>query len=110
MEYNRKVDDALPIEEILQPNPELRAMLERFDPKKVKLWLLTNGYKTHGERVTKRIGVRDLFEGMTFCDYAALPFISKPNPEMYQKAMQEAGIDRVEDCYFVGTFATSLVK
>jgi hypothetical protein len=49
------------------------------------------------------LGIDDLFEGLTFCDYAEMPLVCKPHPDMYRKAMKHAGVERVEDCYFVGT-------
>ncbi|KAL6795169.1 pyrimidine 5-nucleotidase [Trichoderma sp. SZMC 28012] len=101
LEYNTKVDDALPLEGIIKPNPELRQLLEDIDRSKVRVWLLTNAYVTHGKRVVKLLGIDDLFEGLTFCDYAEMPLVCKPHPDMYRKAMKHAGVERVEDCYFV---------
>ncbi|KAI1876803.1 uncharacterized protein JN550_000875 [Neoarthrinium moseri] len=101
LEYNAKVDDALPLENIIKPNPQLRKMLEDIDTTKVRLWLLTNAYITHGKRVVKLLGIDDLFEGLTFCDYSKIPIICKPHQDMYAKAMKEAGVERPEDCYFV---------
>ena len=101
LEYNRKVDDALPLEDIIKPDPKLRKLLEDIDRSKVKLWLFTNAYKTHGERVVRLLEVKDLFEGMTYCDYGAPPLLCKPAPAMYAKAMREAGAQDVKTCYFV---------
>lgn len=102
LEYNREVDDALPLDGLITPNPKLRELLEDIDTSKVKLWLFTNAYITHGQRVVKLLGIEDLFEGITFCDYRKLPFICKPHPQMYDKAEREAGARSSEDCYFVG--------
>jgi pyrimidine and pyridine-specific 5'-nucleotidase len=102
LEYNRQVDDALPLQDIIHPDPELRKLLQDIDTSKIKPWLLTNAYVTHGKRVVSLLGVEDLFEGMTFCDYGNLPIICKPYTEMYQKAMREAGVKEMKDCYFVG--------
>jgi len=66
------------------------------------MWLFTNAYVTHGKRVVKLLGIDDLFEGMTYCDYGAAPFACKPHPEMYDKAMKQAGIKENGKCYFVG--------
>lgn len=57
MEFNREVDDALPLDEILSPDLELRAMLEAFDRTKVKLWLFTNAHVTHGKRVVRLLDI-----------------------------------------------------
>ncbi|KAL8774335.1 MAG: hypothetical protein Q9209_001086 [Squamulea sp. 1 TL-2023] len=101
LEYNREVDDALPLDGLITPNPELRELLEDLNTSKVKPWLFTNAYVTHGLRVVKLLGVDDLFEGITFCDYSKLPFICKPHPEMYDKAEREAGAVSSQSCYFV---------
>ncbi|KAI1386183.1 pyrimidine 5-nucleotidase [Hypoxylon trugodes] len=101
LDYNAKVDDALPLEGIIKPNPQLRKLLEDIDASKVKLWLLTNAYVTHGRRVVRLLGIDDLFEGLTYCDYSEIPIICKPHKDMFAKAMKEAGVERSEDCYFV---------
>ncbi|GCB17151.1 suppressor of disruption of TFIIS [Aspergillus awamori] len=103
MEYNAKVDDALPLENMIQPDPELRALLEDIDRAKVRLWLLTNAYKTHGERVVKLLRVDDLFEGLTYCNYAEILLICKPHIDMFRKAMRESGVQKNVKCYFVAT-------
>jgi len=102
MEYNRRVDDALPLDKVIHPDSQLRKLLMDIDKSKVKMWLFTNAYLTHGERVVKLLGVEDLFDGITFCDYTAEKMICKPYPEMFAKAMKEAGVEDVKDCYFVG--------
>lgn len=107
LEYNAKVDDALPLQDIIKPNPQLRKLLEDIDKSKVKLWLLTNAYVTHGRRVVKLLGIEDLFEGLSYCDYSRIPLICKPHKDMFAKAMKEAGVQRPEDCYFVGMCFTS---
>lgn len=106
LDFNSKVDDAVPLENILSPNPQLQAFLASFDPKKVKLWLLTNAHVTHGKRVVRLLGVDGFFEGITYCDYAEAEtkgrLLAKPERGMWEKAMSEAGLEKVEDCYFVG--------
>ena len=104
LEYNEKVDDALPLDEIIKPDPKLRQLLQDIDSEKVRLWLFTNAYVNHGKRVTRLLGVDDLFGGMTFCDYAAEKLLCKPAPAMFDKAMREANVTNVDDCYFVGTW------
>ncbi|KAG9238844.1 HAD-like domain-containing protein [Amylocarpus encephaloides] len=101
LEYNRQVDDALPLETIIFPDPELRKLLQDFDTSKVKLWLFTNAYVNHGKKVVKLLDVKDLFEGLTFCDYGSYPIICKPYTEAFQKAMREAGVTDMKACYFV---------
>jgi pyrimidine and pyridine-specific 5'-nucleotidase len=100
--YNAQVDDALPLEDIIKPNPELRAMLQDIDRSRIKPWLFTNAYVNHGKRVVKLLGIADQFEGITYCDYAAKKFLCKPDPRMFEKAMHEADAQDFKDCYFVG--------
>jgi len=105
LDYNAQVDDALPLDDIIRPDPELRALLEDLDRDKVRPWLFTNAYINHGRRVVQLLGIDHLFEGLTYCDYAKVPFVCKPNRVMFEKAMVEAGVEaRPEDCYFVGKF------
>ena len=101
--YNAEVDDALPLEDIIKPNPQLRELLKDIDTSKVTLWLLTNAYVTHAKRVVRLLQIEDIFEGLTYCDYNQRPLICKPQLEMFQKAMRDAGVDHVEECFFVGT-------
>jgi pyrimidine and pyridine-specific 5'-nucleotidase len=102
MEFNRQVDDAVPLDDILKPDPNLRKLLEEFDTSKVKLWLFTNAHITHGKRVVQLLGIEDLFEGLTYCDYSAERLVAKPHKEMFMKAMKNAGAKSVNNCYFVG--------
>ena len=102
LEYNTKVDDALPLEDVIKPNPDIRKLLEDIDTSKVRMWLFTNAYITHGKRVVKLLQIEDLFEGMTYCDYGMERFVCKPHEEMYDKAMKEAGVKSNDNCYFVG--------
>ena len=102
LEFNRDVDDALPLDDILSPDPELRSLLEKFDPKKIKLWLFTNAHITHGMRVVRLLDVESCFEGITYCDYTAETLVPKPRPAMFEKAERESGVTSIEHCYFVG--------
>lgn len=102
LEFNRQVDDALPLDKILKPDPKLRKLLEDIDRNKVKLWLLTNAYVNHGKRVVKLLQVDDLFEGITYCDYGRPPLTCKPSQTMYDKAEKEAGVSSKTQSYFVG--------
>lgn len=102
MEYNSEVDDTLPLDEILKPDPELRKLLLRIDRTKVKkLWLFTNAYINHAKRVVDILGVADLFDGVTFCDYREFPLICKPKRDMFRKAIRESGATDPSKCYFV---------
>ncbi|CAJ0545254.1 Ff.00g087270.m01.CDS01 [Fusarium sp. VM40] len=101
LDYNAKVDDAVPLDGLIKPNPKLRKLLEDIDRSKVRLWLLTNAYINHGKRVVRLLGVDDLFEGLTYCDYSQVPFVCKPHKDMFLKAMKEAGVSAASKCFFV---------
>lgn len=103
--FNREVDDALPLDDILKPDAELRQLLGKFDKTKVKLWLFTNAHVTHGQRVVRLLGIEDFFEGITYCDYNAEKLLCKPRPEMFEKAEREAGVPSADQIYFVGEFS-----
>lgn len=101
LEYNEKVDDALPLDDIIKPDPKLRRLLERIDRSKVKVWLFTNAYITHGRRVVRLLGIEDLFDGITYCDYGAERLMCKPATEMFDKAMRESNASDLTQCYYV---------
>ena len=110
LEYNRKVDDALPLDGLITPDPQLRKLLEDLDRDKVKPWLFTNAHITHGQRVVRLLGIEDMFEGITYCDYTKPSIICKPHSAMFDKAQAEAGVSCPEDCYFVGTPPLNLLS
>ncbi|PWW73154.1 pyrimidine 5-nucleotidase [Tuber magnatum] len=101
LEYNSVVDDALPLDQVLHSDPELRKLISDIDRTKVRLWLFTNAYITHAKRVVKLLGIEDLFDGITYCDYAQENLVCKPQIEMFEKAMREASITDRSRCYFV---------
>ncbi|KAI0977541.1 Haloacid dehalogenase-like hydrolase-domain-containing protein [Xylaria arbuscula] len=101
LEFNARVDDATPLEDVIKPRPELKKLLQDIDRTKVKLWLFTNAYVTHARRVVRLLEIEDMFEGLTFCNYSAAPFLCKPRREMFLKAMEEAGVQDAKDCFFV---------
>ena len=107
MEFNTLVDDALPLDGVITPDPALQNLLEDMDKNKIKLWAFTNAYVTHAKRVLRLLGVEELFEGITYCDYAEWPLVCKPMGEMFEKAEREAGVERGE-CFFVGMKTTEL--
>ncbi|KAK7704958.1 putative suppressor of disruption of TFIIS [Diaporthe eres] len=110
LEYNAKVDDALPLDGVIKPRPELKKLLEDIDRSKVKLWLFTNAYINHAHRVIRLLGIEDMFEGVTYCDYSKVPFVCKPQKDAYVKAMKEAGVEKWEDCFFVDDNYGNCVK
>lgn len=103
LEYNRVVDDALPLDKILTPNLKLRKLLidMKTSGKVERLWLFTNAYKNHALRVIHLLGIGDLFDGVTYCDYAQFPLICKPMEKSFELALQQANVTNPENTYFV---------
>lgn len=101
MSFNKQVDDALPLEDLLEEDAQLQRTLARFDRARVKLWLLTNAHATHARRVVRILGVERYFEGITFCDYASGELVLKPSQKMYAVAERDADVGGVRNCFFV---------
>lgn len=104
LEYNRMVDDSLPLQDILKPDPALRRMLQdlKRSGKVDKLWLFTNAYKNHGVRCVKLLGVADLFDGITYCDYAQRDtLICKPDVRAFERARLQSGLGDYSNAWFV---------
>ncbi|KAJ2483895.1 suppressor of deletion of TFIIS [Coemansia sp. RSA 2131] len=105
VEFDEEVDGSLPLEDIIKPDVELRAMLESI---KTRRWAFTNAGNNHARRVLKCLGIADLFEGITFCDYSEPDFPCKPEREAYDRAMCEAGVDDAQLCYFADDSAQNV--
>ncbi|KAI0884180.1 pyrimidine 5'-nucleotidase [Annulohypoxylon maeteangense] len=101
LQYNSMVDDSIALDSLIKPDPKLRQLLQDIDKSKVRLWLFTNAYVTHARRVVRLLGVDDFFEGVTYCDYARVPLVCKPQAKMFEEAMRAAGVESNTDCYFV---------
>lgn len=76
----------LPLQEYLQPNPNLRKVLLSLPQKR---WIFTNADSAHAARVIKILGVQDCFDGVI--DVNALEFIPKPDTLAYVRALDIAG-------------------
>ncbi|KAJ3869415.1 pyrimidine 5-nucleotidase [Lentinula novae-zelandiae] len=101
LDFDRNCDQALPLEEMISPNPIHRKLLEDIDRSQVRVWALTNAYKVHAERVLRILNLRDLVEGIVYCDYEAKDLTSKPEPAYYRKAMSLASVIDPSKCYFI---------
>lgn len=103
LEYNRVVDDALPLDKILTPNPALRKLLLdlKNSGKVERLWLFTNAYKNHALRVIHLLGLGDIFDGLTYCDYKDFPLTCKPMEKSFEKAFKESRAFNINNTYFV---------
>lgn len=95
MEYNAVVDDSLDLKSVLKYNKKLRELLQHiketndFD----YFWLVTNAYKNHALRVISFLGLGDIFDGLTFCDYASYPILCKPMNDYFYKCFNLTQVD-----------------
>ena len=91
--YNSAVDDAIELKGVLHYNEELRNMLldmkQHFD----YFWLVTNAYRNHALRVISFLGLGDIFDGLTFCDYSQNPIICKPMPQYFLSFLKTTHVD-----------------
>ncbi|ELU37789.1 Hydrolase domain-containing protein [Rhizoctonia solani AG-1 IA] len=99
LDFDAKVDASLPLEELLTPDPTVRRLLEDIDTSKVRIWALTNAYKTVNLLTEAEI-TGDLFEGLVFCDYESKDFACKPERKFYDQALELAQTT-AEKSYFV---------
>lgn len=44
LDFDRQCDGALPLEDMLQPSPLIRKLLQDIDRSKARVWALTNAY------------------------------------------------------------------
>jgi putative hydrolase of the HAD superfamily len=84
----------VPLDNYLQPNPALEAMLKRLPLRKV---IFTNADVPHANRVLNKLGVAEHFERLI--DIRAMEFNNKPDPRAYQVALQLLGA-QAEECVF----------
>jgi len=101
LDFDRKCDGSLPLENMIKPDLALRKLLQDIDRSKARVWALTNAYRSHAERVLRILGVEDQIEGLVFCDYSLLNFACKPEPEFYQNALERAGVSDPSKCFFI---------
>ncbi|EKM59208.1 uncharacterized protein PHACADRAFT_191528 [Phanerochaete carnosa HHB-10118-sp] len=101
LDFDKKCDGSLPLENMIKPDPDLRKLLQDIDRSNARVWALTNAYKTHAYRVLQILGVDDLIEGVIYCDYADPKFSCKPEPQFYLDAMSKAGVEDPKRCFFI---------
>lgn len=102
LDYDRRVDGSLPLDDLLKPEAELTALIEDLDRTKCRVFGLTNAYKTHGLRCIKLLGLEKLFDGVVYCDYAAGPlFCCKPDDGYFEAAAKIVGLTDSTKFYFV---------
>ncbi|KAN0060795.1 hypothetical protein ACQY0O_007454 [Thecaphora frezii] len=109
LDYDRKCDASLPLEDILRPDPDVIRLLSDLDRTKVRVFALTNAYKQHADRVLRLLGIDDQVEGIVYCDYAVPDFSCKPELDFYQAALRLVGAGPDTRSYFVDDSALNIV-
>ncbi|KAJ6628720.1 pyrimidine 5-nucleotidase [Mycena sp. CBHHK59/15] len=101
VDFDRKCDGSLPLEDLISPNPSLRTLLQDIDRTKASVWALTNAYRPHAERVLRILNLEDQIDGLIFCDYEQPNFVCKPDAQFYNQALEKAQVSDPSDSYFV---------
>ncbi|KAI9361019.1 pyrimidine 5'-nucleotidase [Pilaira anomala] len=96
--FDEQVDQALPLDELITKDNELKHMLRTLNCRK---WVFTNAYKVHALRCLRLLGVENEFEGMTYTNYTVEDFNCKPEPASFLRAMKDAGVTDDTPIYFV---------
>ena len=94
----------IPLEEFLQQDEKLNALLTALPQKK---WVLTNSDHRHSSRVLKQLGIEAHFEGII--DVWATDFHPKPDPFAFEKALEIADNPAAEVCLFVDDIPKNLI-
>lgn len=100
-EYLDFVHD-IPIEDYLEPSPELEEMLRELPLRRV---IFTNADAAHARRVLARLGVLGCFE--TIIDIHFLNFVNKPYRRAYQRAIEFVSV-RPEECVLLEDSAANI--
>ena len=86
----------------LSENKALGDQISKISGKKI---IFTNGSKAHADNVTKKIGIKSLFDGVF--DIVDAEFIPKPSMEPYKKIIEKFKIEP-EYCIFIEDIARNL--
>ncbi|MEW6568703.1 MAG: pyrimidine 5'-nucleotidase [Chloroflexota bacterium] len=101
-DYLEYVHD-LPLEDSLQPDPDLQAMLESLPQRRV---VFTNASRGHAERVLNRLGVHQAIDAIV--DILTLNLCNKPRPEAYRRALEIVGEPDPQACVAVDDLLANL--
>ncbi|KAG2042303.1 pyrimidine 5-nucleotidase, partial [Suillus americanus] len=102
MDFDRKCDGTLPLDDLIKPDPRLRKLSQDMDRTKFRVWALTNAYKNvSANSLFKILDLEDQIEGLVYCDYEQIGFTCKPELDYYHNAMKQANISDPSKCYFV---------
>ena len=54
LDFDRKCDQSLPLEEMIHYKPSLRKLFEDIDRSKTRVWALTNAYRPVGPSISNK--------------------------------------------------------
>jgi putative hydrolase of the HAD superfamily/pyrimidine and pyridine-specific 5'-nucleotidase len=94
--FLRDVHD-IGVNNMLQRDDELRAMLLRMDPS-IPKYIFTASVAHHADNCLRALGIQDLFVSIIDCKQCE--FESKHSEHSFRVAMRVAGIDNPECCLF----------
>jgi len=112
-----KVDDFLtqvhdvPLDDDIQPDPELRSMLLDIPHSR---WVFTAATREHAVRCLRRLGIEDCFEGIIACSSSEIfqkaGYVSKHDRRCFEVAMDVAGVprDQASKCMLFDDSASNL--
>jgi putative hydrolase of the HAD superfamily len=102
LEYLKFVH-AVPVEELLRPDPRLQAMLKGMPQRK---FIFSNADRPYIQRVLDSLGIAGFFEGII--DIVRTGFVCKPLPGAYAVALDAAGSPPAERCVVVDDLVRNL--
>lgn len=94
-EYLRFVHD-IPVSSYLKPDPGLKEMLSNLPQSK---WILTNSDRNHAQRILEALGLLEQFDGVF--GVQEFNFLPKPQPAVFQKALEFTGNPNPRECIFI---------
>lgn len=109
LDYDRKCDASLPLEDVLRPDHQVKRLLSDIDRTRVRVFALTNAYKYHADRVLRLLDLQDQVEGIVYCDYAVPDFACKPELDYYRAALLVVGATPETRNYFVDDSSLNIV-
>lgn len=83
LEFERQCDAALPLEQLLAPEPAVIDLLSQLDRTKCRVVVVTNSYNILAERALRCLGIMPWIEACVFCDYALAEPYCKPDAKFY---------------------------
>ena len=93
------------VEQLLQPDQELREILLRVDPA-IPKYAFTASVREHAKKCLETLGIADLFVGIIDCKTCDLE--TKHSRHSFETAMRVAGIEDPEHCLFFDDNLTNI--